>query len=328
VKTTETCNLNCSHCFTSGISGQKIYFDPEATAAWVNQLTADSIWYEFHGGEPMLAPVSSLRRFVELTDGDNYGITSNLTYKLTEEKLKFFEDVLNKRIGTSWDPTIRFANVKQRRLWEDNVKLLVGMGYTVKCFVSMSKSVLDMPPKQIIAYMSSLGIHELDFERITMDGNAKLNSGLWPSNKEIDNWFVRYHNQLNDRDSIYHVIMENIYAKFEKNNPSQGTWCRDCEQKLITINADGSIAGCPNTAPQNAYGHINQPASEVLKSNGRCSIIMKELNRNPACFECPVFDVCGSDCHQLEWEGDTCPSPKTLMMLLKDINTNKQIDRI
>ena len=27
LKTTETCQLDCSHCFTSGSLGRKIYFD-------------------------------------------------------------------------------------------------------------------------------------------------------------------------------------------------------------------------------------------------------------------------------------------------------------
>ena len=58
MKTTETCNLNCEHCFTSGINGKKIYFNPVKTAKWVNQLKADSVWCEFHGGEPFLAPVN------------------------------------------------------------------------------------------------------------------------------------------------------------------------------------------------------------------------------------------------------------------------------
>lgn len=327
VKTTETCNLNCSHCFTSGINGAKIYFDPVRTANWVNQLDRDTIFYEFHGGEPMLASVESMRKFVELTKGEgvDYGMTTNLVYKLTDEKLEFFDDVLNKRIGTSWDPTIRFTNDRQRKLWEDNVKLLVERGYTIKCFVSLSKDVVNMEPRDIVSYMESLGVRELDFERITMDGNAK--GKMWPSNIELDEWFMRYHNQIESRDSIFHVIMENIYAKFEDNNPSRGTWCRDCEQKLLTINADGSIAGCPNTAPHKAYGHIDTPAKEVMKSTGRCDIIIKELNRNPACYSCPVFDVCGSDCHQLEWEGEICPSPKSLMQHLKDIN-NVHILRI
>lgn len=320
VKTTETCNLNCEHCFTSGINGKKIYFNPVKTAKWVNQLEADSVWCEFHGGEPMLAPVSSLRKFVELTDC-MYGITTNLVYKLTDEKLQFFDDVLDKTIGTSWDPTIRFANEKQRTLWENNVKLLVSKGYWIKCFVSLSMDVVNSNPKDIIDYLAGLGIQEVDFERITMDGNAK--GKMWPSNKQLDDWFMRYH-QVCDRDQIRHTIMENIYVKYEKNFPSAGTWCRDCEQKLFTINADGSIAGCPNTAPEDAYGHIDQTASEVISCGGRCDVIVKELNRNPLCFTCPVFDVCGSDCHQLEWEGDVCPSPKSLMMHLKHINSKNR----
>ena len=70
VKTTETCNLNCYHCFTSGTNGAKIYFDPVRTANWVNQLDRDTIFYEFHGGEPMLASVESMMKFVELTKGE------------------------------------------------------------------------------------------------------------------------------------------------------------------------------------------------------------------------------------------------------------------
>lgn len=31
LKTTETCQLNCSHCFTNGINGKKGWFDPVAT---------------------------------------------------------------------------------------------------------------------------------------------------------------------------------------------------------------------------------------------------------------------------------------------------------
>jgi MoaA/NifB/PqqE/SkfB family radical SAM enzyme len=35
LKTTETCQLNCKHCFTSGINGKKIYFDPFKTIDFV-----------------------------------------------------------------------------------------------------------------------------------------------------------------------------------------------------------------------------------------------------------------------------------------------------
>ena len=95
VKTTETCQLNCKHCFTNGINGAKIYFNPEKTADWVKRLHEvayrpnDTIHYEFHGGEPFLAPISHMTKFYEETKElwpqTSFGITSNFVLKLTDE---------------------------------------------------------------------------------------------------------------------------------------------------------------------------------------------------------------------------------------------------
>ena len=337
LKTTETCNLNCSHCFTSGINGRKIYFNVDKSINWLKNLKVgfpqmESLHVEFHGGEPFLADINDMRKVYDQVNSEydniSWGATSNLVFKIDDEKLNFMRTVLNKRIGTSWDPKIRFANEKQRALWESNVRMLIADGFTIKMFVSMSRDVTEMEPVDIINYAISLGIQEIDFERITMNGNAKKNLSLWPSNKELDAWFLKYHEQIVEhdlRDKIYHTFMENIYAKFEIGFPDAGTWCRNCEQKLFTLNADGTIAGCPNSAPEDHYGHIDMPIFDLLWNPKRTKIIACETARDPRCFECPVFDVCGSDCHQLEWEEDVCASPKTLMINLKqNINTTRK----
>ena len=166
VKTTETCNLNCSHCFTSGMNGRKIYFDHVKTANWCNELDTGSnqIHLEYHGGEPMLAPMAHLREFHDITkaqwgDRATHGITTNLVFKLTEEKLAFFSEIITGgNIGTSWDPNIRFTNEHQRKLWENNVKQLTGLGHRVKCFISVSKDVIKLQPLEIADYMESLGV--------------------------------------------------------------------------------------------------------------------------------------------------------------------------
>ena len=156
VKTTETCNLNCDHCFTSGINGAKIYFNPEAVAKWCNELKElrpqMNTHFEYHGGEPFLAPVEDLWKFYELTQekwngSATYGITTNLVIKLTDKRLEFLDVVCDKRIGTSWDPTIRFDNEKQRELFESNVKLLLDRGYTIKLFVSLTNDTIEMRPE-------------------------------------------------------------------------------------------------------------------------------------------------------------------------------------
>lgn len=334
IKTTETCNLNCAHCFTSGQNGKKIYFDPEKVANWVNQIKqirpSSTCHFEFHGGEPFLADVKDMWKFYELTkdiwQGCTYGATTNLVYKLTEDKLYFMDNVLQKRIGTSWDPKIRFANQKQVELFEENVKFLINRGYTIKLFVSLTRDAIGMEPIEILKYAKSLGVQEIDFERVTSNGYAKKNLFVFPRNSELQKWFVKLHEQTKEhgaRDWLDIGFLENVYAKFETGFTKGGTFCRDCEQKLFTINADGTISGCPNAAPEEVYGHINNYVEQLINAPKRCQVILKELNRDPRCYHCPMFKYCGGDCHQLEWEGDVCAAPKLLMLKLdEEINGN------
>jgi hypothetical protein len=44
---------------------------------------------------------------------------------------------------------------------------------------------------------------------------------------------------------------------------------------------------------------------------------------DPRCYDCAVFHKCGGDCHQLEWQGEVCGAPKSLMLELENINTKK-----
>lgn len=332
IKTTETCNLNCAHCFTNGKNGRKIYFDPERVAAWVNSLKdyrPDSTGhFEFHGGEPFLAPIEDLWKFYNLTkdvwQNSSYGVTTNLVHKLTQEKLEFMDIALNKRIGTSWDPKIRFDNEKQVELFENNIRTLLDRGYTIKLFVSLTRDVINMEPIDLLQYVKQLGVQEMSIERVTSDGYATKNLFVFPSNIEMQEWFLKMHHQMiehNARGWFDNDFMETVYAKFENGFTGGGTFCRDCEQKIFTINADGTIAGCPNSAPVDYFSTINESPETVINAPKRCDIIMSELNRDPRCYNCPVYKYCGGDCHQLEWEGDICPAPKLLMRELAGINT-------
>ena len=93
--------------------------------------------------------------------------------------------------------------------------------------------------------------------------------------------------------------------------------CRGCEQKLITINPDGTLAGCPNSATQETWGHIAQDVDQFARSPGRVEAMCKEKIRNPVCYSCDLADICNGDCYKLAWDGDVCAAPKSLMRQLK-----------
>ena len=330
VKTTETCQLNCKHCFTNGINGAKIYFNPEKTADWVKRLWAetykenDTIHFEFHGGEPFLAPIPHMIKFYEETKDlwkqNSYGITSNLTLKLTDEHMDFIKGPLGNRIGTSWDPKIRFENDKQEKLWENNVRYLLEQGVTVKLFISITKDTINIEPIELLKWVKDLGVQEMALERLTGNGNALLHPEIFPTNLEQDAWFLKMHEQIEEHDARHwfeNEFMETIYNKFETGFLKGGTFCRDCEEKLYTINADGSLSGCPNAAPEEQFGHIDDDIKSLINSPRRIKNIACERSRDPRCYECPVFMYCGGDCHQLAWQGDICGAPKSLMKLLK-----------
>lgn len=330
LKTTETCNLNCKHCFTNGIDGPKIYWNYKKVVDWIKRFTSvnkGTLHCEFHGGEPFLVPVEQMQyvwdKCKNLWPQISWGITTNLVFKLTQEHINFIKGPLRGRIGTSWDPKIRFDNEKQSDLWYKNVKTLLEKGVTIKLFVSITQDTINIEPIHLLSWIKTLGIQEVAFERLTGNGSANKHPEIFPSNADQDRWFLKMHKQSEQYDArswFENEFLETVYDKFEKNFNKGGTFCRDCEEKLFTLNADGSISGCPNSAPEFHFGHIDQNIQEMMLSNKRMESIACERSRDPRCYSCEVFEYCGGDCHQLSWQDDICGAPKSLMKYLKGNN--------
>lgn len=331
LKTTETCQLNCSHCFTNGINGRKIYFDPDATIDWFHRLhevapRISSGSVAFHGGEPMLAPIADMRRVwnecKDLWPNVWWSTTTNLVYTMDDEKREFFKECFTHGVATSWDKDIRFANEKQEQLWKKNLRLLQDDGHSITLMISLSKSITDRPAEELVQMVIDLGVPYLHLERITPNGNATRNTDVMPSNEELDRWFVDLWDasvRLNAHKYFANLFTNSILSSLVTTTHS-GCRCRSCEKKVFTINADGTIGGCANSAVETTFGHINDDIRSMLVSPGRVNNIVCEAQRNPLCYGCEVYDICNGDCHQLAWEGDICASPKTLMKQLKQDN--------
>jgi radical SAM protein with 4Fe4S-binding SPASM domain len=172
--------------------------------------------------------------------------------------------------------------------------------------------------------MADLGIKYINFERVTPNGNAleHIDDGIMPGNKNLDKFFLKMWEQSVENETykyINNMFFDSILTQMVHSTHA-GCRCRQCEQKILTINADGNIGGCPNSAVEKTFGTIDDDIAELMTSPGRMCNINAESIRMPACFTCEVFDICNGDCHQLAWEGNVCAAPKSLMEHLKNNN--------
>jgi radical SAM protein with 4Fe4S-binding SPASM domain len=326
LKTTETCQLNCKHCFTNGINGKKIYFDPHKTVEWFHRLYEDFPSFQggsiiFHGGEPFLAPIEDMiyvwERVSPLWKNISWSCSTNLVYTLTDEHISFFKTVLKNGFCTSWDKDIRFENQKQESLWRKNLATLVGEGCNITLNISLNRNIIEMNQLELVEWLNTLGVNHVQFERLTAGGNAIKNTEIFPTNAEVSEWLFNLYKLYETIKPEYNDVLINNIKEASLYGVHGGIRCRDCEQKIFTINADGSISGCPNSAVDNSFGDISMDISKLLTSPKRLNNISCEIARDHRCFECDVFENCNSDCHQLEWQGDICPSPKKLLRYIK-----------
>lgn len=326
IKTTNHCNLKCAHCFSPNAEFKQIW-DYKATLKWLRDFILlkknnDSFSVVFHGGEPMLAPVPELTLFKnhlsQVSETISFSICTNLVYQLTEEKLIFLKSLDG--VSTSWDPGIRFSDIRQLNLWKENVEKLVKENIDITLNISLTKKVIQEDILTLLLWIELLGISFVSFERIT-EAHGDVPSNIIPENKAVDAWYLELHKvyQTFFKNSELRITnLEEIYEKFNTHNPFSGTFSRTCEERIITINADGSIGGCPNHANKNKQSTIFIEPKNVLISDKRITKIAEERSRIPACIDCPVFQYCGSGCHLLNWQENICPQPKSLMMLLME----------
>lgn len=330
LKPTDTCNLDCSHCFTSGSKGAKTAWDIPKVSRWVSDLSKqypdDHIHVELHGGEPFLRPIEEHWEFAQSLQtlmGDDYtrvsiGGTTNLVYKLYPEHIEFFTTVMGSRLGTSWDPVYRFKNDRMYDLWKDNLKLLKSHGVVLKMFVTVTDELLNWNIADLLSLWEDFGVDEIAIERLTGGGNADENPYLFPDNRLVDRFYYDlYWEYKSKRPNFEIVTLDTLEEKFETGQFKVDTNCRDCEQNLFTVGADGAIGGCANGAQSESVGRTDDPVDEFLVSEGRLARITKELDYPENCLTCDLFDVCGGDCHRLVWQGDSCPGLRLLLSHFK-----------
>lgn len=329
VKLTNNCNLKCQHCYNS-ICTDYIQMTPETlhnVLLYIDDLReqGNTVSVALHGGEPMLYQNTDvLWDFVLACNEANIPITmtTNLVYRVTDEHIALFS-LFKQADGqclvlTSWDYKIRYTDKNQEDLWKKSVRKLIKHEIIVQPIISLTKILIEnKSPKEIFDFMKSLGVQNLNFERITCTGRASENSeSLIPTNAQVDAWLSDAYKiwQNSDDYDFYIPIFDSLeWAAHE--GYFMGCRARECTKSVRTINPDGSVATCPNM-PLEIIGNVNNlievyEYSDALLNNSKYKeLCLKENLKNNECYTCEYYSICNGDCFQLRWDETGCPGLK------------------
>jgi len=320
IKTTEACNLKCEHCYIGDNRKKTEFFDVDTTINWLKKyidkynLDEKEILFSFHGGEPFLCPTNIMQKLCNAFLTAQFDATTNLVYTLTPEHISFitnnfiFED--RPFIKTSWDYVIRFKNSFEEDLWHKNIKILQKNDVRIKVTICLTSLLIkEIEPWEIFGFLAENNIKDVNFERLTL--NTTQNMTLVPNYKDQDQWLLDFYRFNQGRLNVDNFIDIEHACRRE----FIGCRKRQCMKDVITINADGTIGGCPNSSIKKYYGSIyEEPISENVK---HCILIRNEEIRNPKCYYCDLYEICNGDCHQLSWREQECPAPKRLIREIK-----------
>lgn len=319
IKTTEACNLKCKHCYIGDNRRFKQQFDADKTIGWLKNYIAQygikesSLYISFHGGEPFLGDLREMQKVCDAFPTAQFDATSNLAMDI-EHGIKDFilknfqQEGVGPFVKTSWDYDIRFSNEAQEAIWMRNVKSLIEAGVAVKVITCLTKPFLEnVAPEEYLLLMKSLGVKHTSFERLT--SNTTEDKSLIPPIEQVDEWLLKLY-EINDclENSFFSDIATACKHNFI------GCRKRECMSSVLTINANGTIGGCPNSSIKNWFFNLDG----YKNTERRKELIMNESVRNPGCYACELYQECNGDCHQLEWINGKCYVPKKLFQKIKD----------
>lgn len=324
IKTTESCQLNCRHCYIGDNRNKKEFFNEDKVIDWLkNNINLNNkIRVSFHGGEPFLCSLDKIRKVCDFLRGyKNITIdaTTNLIYTndrindiISLVKEYFKNDDGTPFIKTSYDYKIRFTDYNSFLIWKENVKKIKDNKIDVEVITCLTKPLIkNISPKRYIDFIKDISPC-FTFERLTE--NTTYDKTLIPKYEDVDDWLYECYEEYKKNPALRCWTFDDM--QLAANRQFFGCRKRSCMKNVITINADGTIGGCPNSAVSQTFGSIEGS----YDNNKRIELIKSEHTLHQECLYCDLLKYCNGDCCQLSWQGNICPSPqKTFRRIIYDM---------
>lgn len=306
IKPTLACDMGCRHCYHSPeemSSGARISFDRLERLFNLLNREYDSVWFIWHGGEPLNLPISFYRKVLDMQKRIfgplRYGNTIQTNGVALDRKfIKFCKDN-EVNIGISHEGP---CNALLRPDGDAVEKRIVEMSDKERVFSVSSTVSRGAQDRQAEIYRhfrdigTAVSINPVvplgctaSHPELVPDPEAYIKSSI----EAFDEWF-------NDPAVRVPLIPHYLYVLSALGDP-QGSDCAhsSCLTKWLCMYPNGDLYPCAKPCPGSMrLGNIDDIGSiaDAFRSEGFANILRGTIARREKCKSCELFNFCQGGC--------------------------------
>jgi uncharacterized protein len=314
------CNLGCSYCYYintgSGNAGKGGVIDPELLEVYIEQhfeaTTNDTVFFSWHGGEPMLAGLEFYKDVLRIQERYNTkgrrvlnGMQTNGTM-LTGEWGAFLKEN-DFIVGLSLDGPEKYHNRYRKNLNQEGSFKDVIKGWNILQEYGVTSEILctlndynSLHPVGIYNFFRDIGARYITFLPVVeQSDNGEL--AEWSVRPEVfGNFLISVFEEWKRSDigKIEIQIIEEAMRTALKEEHSLCILREECGGVPV-LEKNGNVYCCDHyVSPDSLLGNISKIAlsqmldSEQLRNFGR----IKSSTLPGKCLRCEVLDMCNGGC--------------------------------
>lgn len=304
VKPTLYCNTGCRHCYHEPEERVKGEMSPDTLENLIRKTSEEyeSVWFIWHGGEPLTLPMSFYKNAVELQEKyfgkNNYRCGNTVQTNGTLINRRFMAYCREKRINVG----VSFEGPYNSVLREGDPSKALNMlsakenSYSVSATISAETASKQ---RELYEYFKKDGTN-LSLSPVIPAGCAKCNGTVPDPDEFIRGSIEAFDAWFHDSEARVPLVPHYLYVLNYLGDPVPSDCAHtSCLTKWLCVNPDGSVYPCAKACPEEfRMGNINDPCTidDLFHSEGFRKILIGSVERREKCASCPVYKYCNGGC--------------------------------
>ena len=330
INVTSECTCKCSYCWTEHPNEHMSKETLNKIKNYIIKSMNEHLDWKYKvtlsGGEPCLYNTEDLISFIQdikntcLNKNIEYGIATNLVYKLNDKIIQLFQ--LVDYVAISYDYSDRLDTLAKKTLYFSNVRELAKYDNINVCFVVvLVKDIIEkLDPAVLFDLCLLFNSKSLTIERVhdIKDPNPKYQKALAkakPTNKQVREYLFKLYLEYQKIRKLgiiceFFDCMEAAYNNQFYHIHSNG----ECTKHNITFWPNGDMTGCIFAPPRPYKNIITEKTVIPLQV-----LIDEEISHNDreSCMSCKYKSICNGGCPTMDNDETGCSTPYKIFEYLE-----------